>query len=366
MSNDAAGKAGRQIKWKYILLLLLLAAAALWGGWTGSRGHGLDLPRWNRTKETAAWRDMPWGAESRSAALGGGFAVAGGGTVAVLDGDGQTQYTLETGEEALRLAGGGIAAAYGPGGKTLYLLTEDGWSELSFPCGILWAAVGKEDRLAVITTGSGFLTKTEWYDFSGNRLGEYGLTDETMVMGAFARKDQRFFGLCLNTSGRWNLKIFDETGAFSEEISLEDASGCRVLPCGEGAAVLTDTALLFFSGDGQETGRYPLGVTKPKDWRCSERGWAVLILQRGSQSILQTVSMEGRELGQTRISGPVRDVTVFGNTLYALDLQALRVYDKECALLEEDPEGARAAGLWAGGGSLWLLGSGEGAPRPLS
>lgn len=359
MWNDAALGAGRQIKWKYIIALLALAGACLWAAWLGAEGVELALTRLQgRGRTPVDWREFPCAPEDKTAPLsGGGAAVCLGGTVTVMDNGGGEAYSLETGEEDLCLTGDSAAAAYVPGGKTLYWMGEWGWREMTFPLGVYGAFPGEEDALAVLTTGSGYLTKIVFYDSAGKVTGEIGMTDRIMAAGGFCQEDRRFWALCISGEGRWSGEVYDMTGERLCSVPLENPR--QILSCGTGAAVLTATELIFFTGDGLETGRYSLEGAPPSQWRCSETGWALLVWQRGRQTVMKTVSREGTLLGETVLDGPVRDVEVCGNVLYALDLQTLGVYDKQCSLLDSCGDGARAAGLTAFSGGCWLFGSGE-------
>ncbi len=355
MWSDDGLKRGRRIKWKYIILLLLLAMASLLGAMASEQIKEDIAARLKGIWDVSVdWKTFSASPASAAVSLEDGFAIVSGGKVMASDRQGNILYTLETNAEELILADG--AVAYAPGGRVVYRLKQDGWSELSVSGEVIYVAAGKE-KLAVITAASGFLTKTWIYDQTGGLLGTIGRPEEAMITVALLSKDI-LLCLCLNQMGRWSLQYYDTSGNELEKVVLEGA-GCRLSAWDGGAAVLTDASLLFFDSNGIETGRYDLSGVRPEGWCCAEAGWAALWFRSGSQNVIRTVSPSGTVLGETVVPELLRSVAVCGSTLYVLDMQALRVYDRQCDQKMASADGARSSTLLPFDYGCWLFGNGE-------
>jgi hypothetical protein len=358
---DDAPVQGRQTNRKLIIVLLLLASVSLFGSWTlvnwGPVSSRLREVKNQIFRTTSQWQTAPCTPDTKAVTLGSGICLLTEGTATVLDAQGQVQYSLETDSE--RLCGSVSAVAYMPLGKTLYLLGDKRGETLTISGGIDAVILGSDSCVAVITAGSGYLTKTEIYDTSGQLLGEIGLSDAAMVAAAFLSEDQLLAGLCVLTDGSWELRYYGTDGVLRNAAVLEDLSYQDVYSCGEGVLVETEEAVLFMNEAGDQTGSFTWDVGHLDALECSQEGYAVLALSQGCNYALYSIGMDGSLWGKTQLDGPIRGLSVCGNTVCILDFEKLRVYDRHCEPTKIFPEGARAATVVAEDGACWLLGDGE-------
>jgi hypothetical protein len=358
---DDAPVQGRQTNRKLIIVLLLLASVSLFGSWAlanwGPVSSSLREVKNQIFRKTSKWQSAACTPDTKAVTLGSGICFLTEGTATVLDAQGQVQYSMET--DAERLCGSVSAAAYTPLGKTLNLLGDKKGETLAISGGIDTVILGRDSCVAVITAGSGYLTKTEIYDTSGQLLGEIGLSDAAMVAAAFLSEDQLLAGLCVLTDGSWELRYYGRDGVLRNTAALKDLAYQDVLSCGEGVLVETEEAVFFMNEAGDQTGSFTWDVGSLDALECSQEGYAVLILSEGCTYELYTVGMDGSLWGITQLSGPIRGLSVCGNTVCILDFEELEVYDRHCEPTKIFPEGARAATVAAEDGACWLLGDGE-------
>jgi hypothetical protein len=308
-------------------------------------------------QRTTQWQSVSCTPETKAVSLGSGICLLTEGTATVLDAQGRVQYCIET--EVQQLCGNASAAAYTPLGKTLYLLEDDRTERLTISGGIDTVILGRDSCVAVITSGSGYLTQTLIYDTSGQLLGKIGLTDAAMVAAAFLSKDQLLSGLCVLKDGSWELRYYGTDGVLRNTAALEDLTYQDVYSCGEGVLLETEEEVLFMNETGDQTGRFTWESKHLDALECSQEGYAVLALSEGCTYELYTIGMDGSLWGKAQLDEPIRGLSVCGNTVCILDFEGLEVYDRHCEPTKIFPEGARAATVIAEDGACWLLGDGE-------
>jgi hypothetical protein len=180
-----------------------------------------------------------------------------------------------------------------------------------------------------------------------------------MVAAAFLSKDQLLAGLCVLKDGGWELRYYGTDGVLRNTAALEDLSYRDVYSCGEGVLVETEEEVLFMNETGDQTGRFTWENKHLDALECSQEGYAVLALSKGCTYELYTIGIDGSLWGKAQLDGPIRGLSVCGNTVCVLDFEKLRVYDRHCEPTKIFPEGARAATVIAEDGACWLLGDGE-------
>jgi hypothetical protein len=358
MLDDASVK-GRQTNRKFIVLLLLLALTAWMSAWglsnLDSVSSGIQKFKNRIFGGTPQWQAAACTPETKAVRLGNGVCMITDGTISVMDDQGQVQYSLDTDAKTL----GGGAIAYTPLGKTLWLLETDHAETLNLSGGVDVAVTGTEGCIAVITAGSGYLTMTEIYDASGQLLGQIGLTDAAMAAAAFLSKDQLLAGLCVLKDGSWELRYYGIDGRIKRSIALEDLTYRGIYACGNGVLVENEEKVQFFNEAGDQSGCYAWDSESLAALACSQEGYAVLALSRGSTYELRTIGTDGSLWGNAQLDGPIRGLSVCGNTVCILDFDGLEVYDRHCEPTKIFPEGASAATVVAEEHSCWLLGDGE-------
>lgn len=303
MLNDTL-KTGCQTKWKYIILLLFMATLAL--GTAFFLEMGLPVGLWGRK----------------------------------LSVDGVWEQMAETVPEF----------SYEPGGKEL----TAGGRSISVPCGID-AMISGADGFAVLTGGSGVLTRTVFYDPEGEQTGKIDLKDRAMLRGVFL--DDCFLGLCYGKDGRWSLLKCGKDGQMLDELTLETEFCYDLLGFEYGFVVETEDALLFFSQELELTGNFLLGSRQVVAWAGEDELLAVVFLHQGVYE-LETFYRAELVAG-CQLPMEIRDLALVQGNICILDFESLRVYDAHCNCYAVSPEGARAVRLETDQKGLWLQGVGE-------
>lgn len=241
--------------------------------------------------------------------------------------------------------------SYDLGGNTLLLGTE----EISVPCGIDGVMTG-ENALAVITGGSGVLTRTLFYDHQAQTLGKIDLKDRAMLRGIFF--DSGFLGLCYGKDGCCSLVLCGTDGDIRSELTLEAQICYGILSLGTGFVVETEEALLFYDQELVCLNKYLMGSREVAAW-VGENDLLAVVFSHQGENKLSTFSPEGELLGEDVLPMECRDLEISGYNVCVLDFESLRVYDAFCNCYAVSSEGARALSLEADKKGLWLLGDGE-------
>ena len=354
MWDDALIFRGRQTKWKYALILVVLALLALGLAWTLEHGQSISLHGW-KLDLNGVWRESGCDPQTRALALEDRLCLLDDNEITVLDRNLQTVYTLE-GEENMILSGEDRVIAYAPSGRQIYLLEKQGWSSLRISGGVDAVASGNAG-LAVLTSGSGYLTRTVIFDETGGYTGRVDLKESAMVRFAFL--GNHLMALCYGTDGQWQLAQYSLRGELLVSVTLETEICYDLISVGTGVAVLTSDALLFFDESGNPQNSFLIGNGQIAHWATGEKGYLAIVLCSRGQYRLITFSESGEMLGEAELPMEIRDLEVSGSNLCVLDFQQLRIYDPFCRLRQSSREGARAESITAGEKILWLLGDGE-------
>lgn len=303
MLNDTL-KSGCQTKWRYIIILVFTAAIALGTAFLLEQGQPLRYLGRKLSLE-GSWE--PW--------------------------DGTNQKLC-----------------FEAGGKTLRVGAE----EIPVPCGID-AVISGEEALAVITSGSGVLTRTVFYDDQAQALGKIDLKDRAMLRGVFL--DGCFLGLCYGKDGSWSLLACGLDGSILAEKGLETEICCDLLGLDTGFVVETEDALLFYNDELEPVGTYLLGSRQVAAWAGEDDLLAVVFYHQGEYYLESFYHTEA--VAQCRIPMEIRDLAVVQGNICILDFESLRVYDAFCNCYAVSTEGARAVGLETCKNGLWLRGEAE-------
>lgn len=354
MLDDAAVLHGRQTKWKYVTILILLAAMAAGMEWHLAHGEEFMYVGDELCLE-GEWRVSGCSPETEAIALGEELYFADGATVTVLEVPQNAGYTLEAEQNVELVAGGGIFA-YTPGAKQLYMLGPQGSKTLNMPGRCDSVAAG-ESSFAVITAGSGFLTRTDIFSMDGELTGRIGKKNSAMVRCAFF--GENLAALCYDTNGQWHLEAYSCQGAPEWEILLETDICYDLVNVGRNLAVWTEDALLFFDKNGSSAGSQLLGSGEIVAWATGEKDYLALVICSRGAYTLKTFSGTGKLLGEAELPMEIRDLEVSGSNICLLDFESLRVYDAFCQLQSVSEDGARAVSIAADGKGLWMLGDGE-------
>lgn len=356
MWDDAMQMQGRHTKrkWKHAVLLLLLAALTVAAAWVSvhpelpaavksALARSLDRSPQNRwvpgeeTPETAFF-------------LEGQIYTLKGQRLQSWDLEGQAGdvWTLPL-EEPRLVQSQHWAAFYEPQGQDLYLLGRE-LTQLQVPGGIYGAAVSDLGETAVITQGSGCMTLTVRYDKTGRKVGEIPLTDQAMVLMTYLRRSSTLAGCCVTNQGDWVLRL--DQGGNTIEIALDAALVYDMLPWSGGVVLWTDRGLAAYTGDGDCVQEVRL---ESRELLLLDSGeFCGAVVQRGTALRLLTVTEDG--VKETALTGQPRALSVCGSGLSLLDSEALVLYDRNGALLREEPQGVLATGVQAVDGGAILFG----------
>ncbi len=351
---DDAVSYGRQTKWKYVMLLISLAGFALGTLW--GLEHRQEFLRLGKTLSTEGlWHTSGCSAETSALALEERLFLADGATVTVLDEDLGPVYTLEA-ENGLRLTGGSMALGYVPCGDRVYILDSMGQHSVRISGGVD-AVIPGESSFAVITSGSGLLTRTKIFDYGGDLTGSIDLKDSAMVRGCFV--GDRLAALCYGTDGSWRLDFYTASGTQEYSLPLYAEICYDLITVGESIVLWTADELLFFDETGQCVGDFLLGSGEILTWATGGRDYLALVLCSRGEYRLKSFSQDGQVLGEAVLPMEIRALEVTGTSICVLDFENLRVYDAFCDLQSVSGEGARAVTMTATDKALWLLGDGE-------
>lgn len=358
MWDDAVLMQGRQTKrkWKYVFGLLLAALLCLGGAWLAAHPEMIEESIMSirlrlRPQVPEEW--VQYSGSGESVVAGDMLLCAGDGGISAFDFGGRQLYSLDMEPDALKITDcGGCAAVYAPGGAELILAGADGGRYLEIPQGIDLAVPGDDGRVAVITSGSGYLTETKLFTPDGKRYKSIGLTDRAMAMMLFLQ-DGTLASCCVSTDGQWSLRL--DTPEDCMEVPLSAALVYEMKRCGDGIALWTSEGLSFLDASGSETGGISLRDEAVLDWDCGD--YAALLIRRFGTYHLMTVT--GDTVAECPVSGCPRELVVCGNRVCLLDREALWVYDNNAALSERRVCGARAGQIQAAADGLLLIGDGE-------
>lgn len=354
MLDDHTAEYGRQTKWKFIIVLILLALAAMAGAWAAEHWTVLRQQLKFRGNETNLdWQEASCDESTKIIALSHGALLIDGGMLRHLGDSGRLTDTLDTGAEQLSPLSGSSAGAWSE--EALYRWTEQGFAVTPVPAGILQADVWNGEA-AVISKGSGYLTRTLIFGVDGAETAAIGLTDSAMTQ--IALTEHALGSICAEADGGWSLRIYEKDGTERVNLPLEAGEQCQLRACGSGFAVLAEQSLRFFDEAGTETGAYALEMQHVSHWAADD-GWAALLLGSGGVQRIVTVDDRGNVLGEGSHTGVVRDMAAESGRLYILDMQCLSSYNMQCRQVTASPQGARAAGLSACDRRVWLVGNGE-------
>lgn len=352
MLNDTL-KTGCQTKWKFIIILLCMAALAVGtalllehGQRLGYYGHRLCLE--------GDWRPMETAVPLDGGAVDGMLYLLTEQGLVQMDEEGCLHLLLEeTGDRAL--AEGGGLVYYKRGGQSLQIYSALGEADLVISGGVDGVIPG-ENAFGVITQGSGQVTRTVLYDYTGMPLGRVDEKDAAMVRGAFL--GDALAGLCYGAGGRWSLKLWGPEGTLRAEKPLEAEICYDMLAVGN-ALVLHAQDEICFLDESMETGEHVLlGTMEVLFWAGGDDFLAVVLRHQG-EYYLKTFSPRGEILGETKLPMEIRDLEISGNSVCLIDFENLRVYDAFCNCYGVSPDGARAVCLVSAPGGLWLLGDTE-------
>ena len=241
------------------------------------------------------------------------------------------------------------AAFYESKGRQLYLLGRE-LTEISVPGSIYAAALSDRGQSAVITQGSGCLTRTVRYDSSGREVGEISLTDRAMVLLTYLRGTDTLAACCVTNTGDWVL-CFDD-GGHTIEITLDASLVYDLRPWGQVVMLWTDRGLAAYTPQEGLVQEVRLGSQEMIAWDSS--GFGAAAVWRAGQCVLLTITEGG--VKEVALTEAPRALSVCGNSLAILDSQALLLYDRNSALLRTESQGALARSVQAVDGGAILFG----------
>lgn len=344
-------KRGCQTKWKYVILLLSLCCLTL--GTELLLEHGQIFRYYGRDLSMEGdWIPMEISCPHNGVAVGDVLYLKSSQGIFAVE---QKNARLLWQETEMQLVPGEKALGYSPRGKSLCIFDPQGVQEVSVSGGVD-ALIPGDMAFAVITTGSGAMTRTKIYDYNGTVLGRVDETDVAMLQGVCT--GDRLVGLCYGTDGLWRLKCYDLTGVCQGEYPLEAQCCDGILSVGDGLVVLSEDALTFWNDNFEQTGTFLLGSNSVCFWSEGDNLLAVVLWGQGGYRLV-TFSPEGELLGEAELPMEIRALEVSGSQVCLLDFECLRVYDAFGHCDAVSSHGARASCLVSDGKGLWLLGDGE-------
>ena len=354
MWDDALIFSGRQTKWKCALSLILLAGLAIMAALILERGQNL---RYYGTglKTEGTWQGFACTPDTKAIGQENRLFLLEDDRISVLDQNLKTLYTVSA-DRDMMLISGEKTIAFSPMGKQLLLLDEQVQIIVPVSGGADAVAAGQHG-FAVITSGSGCITRTKVFDYDGAVTGEIDLKDSAMLRCAFS--GYLLAALCYDTEGLWSLEYYTRQGEKMISVPLTAEICYDLISVGTGIAVYSSEGLLFFNGQGSFLEKHLLGTNQILHWAADEKGYLAVICRSRGQYRLKTLSETGELLGEAVLPMEIRDLEVSGSNVCVLDNEQLQVYDAFCRLLRTSQEGARAASITAGDKTLWLVGDGE-------
>lgn len=355
MLVDATGT-GRRTNWKYVILLIFIAAAAIFGSWLLEHPVTLWVP-WTIHVPEGDWIEAPCTPWMEAEAVRGGVILSGDDRLTVLDGQGTAVCSEEFAGGTVTGAGK-LALSYVPLDSLVYLWDGQRHVQISLH-GCVDAAFAGESYGAVITAGSGYLTKTVIFNSDGTVTGEVGLVRGAMTAVAFLPEDTGLVALSFSVDGKWYLSVYGLDGIEHSSTELPAVWCSTVWTVEARIFVRTDQEILIYDSVLKPCGSVSFGTGQFVAATAGDRGFFALITESRGRYCLSICSSDGTRLGQTELPMEPLDICISGRGIYVLDREALRIYDSACSSRYICDEGARAWGLKAGDGDLWLLGDGE-------
>lgn len=353
MSNDISLHNGCQKKWKLIILLLLSAAVAMTAAWMVE--NQFDFQAWllllqAKNAEEGTWIDYPCDPDDSLVLADEHLFIADGHRIYVTNLSGQRNYELQMDSDAILVSAGRNVMAYEPNHKTVYRLTDSFWERFDLKNNVQQLSVSLDGRFAVISSCSGFLTDTLFYDADGTLCGEVRLREAAMTKIAY--HDTSASALQIDKNGNWYLCGYALDGSMSYQVPL-DCFVCYDLSfCGDNIIVQTDSALLFFDSSGNLMSQRAL--SGPQKISVGENALAVIENDR-----LVVLTPDGTKCGEIDLNTPVRDVIADRNAVYILTEQFFYMFNVKCECLNRFSCGARASQIVAGDQRCVLSGDGE-------
>ena len=350
MSVDALMGRSTNRKRKNILILMLSALGALMLAWLTE--HPPKAPVFGVTEE---WVSLPAFTETCAAADGLIF-CAGNRQAGAADETGQTLWQMRTDwEHPVIRVFGDTALIYAPGGTAVLLATRSGGQLLDLPHGVDTAAPGPGETLAVVTSGSGYLTETKRLSSTGSVLSTRGYQDRAEVILLFLQDGTLVSG-AICTDGAWLLRGEGENILWEE--TLSDGPILDMRSWRQGFVLWTPGSIRFFHGDGTLVAETPLDCDRLLAWDC-DGSLAAVLAESGGKRFLILADTSGAVRQTDPIPGDPYCLTVSSGRACVLDREAMLVYDEAGRLRERISDGAAASRADAFGGTILLTGNGQ-------
>lgn len=282
--------------------------------------------------------------QNRFAALGEKLVVLSETSLRIVDQNGEEVWSIPVNMASPALSqGGGRAVAYDVGGRSLYVLDENG-EVMSLTADeeepFIAATLNQEGWLAVTAEKQGYKGWVGVYDQNAELVFEFR-SSRRFVTDAYVADDCA--SLAAVTLGQENsvfvsnIVLYDLTkpGEVEEPAADYDVSDGLVVSISEQAekiTTITDTCLTFADKKGEVTASYPYNGAYLRDYDLSGDGFAVLLLNRyrsGSVGRLVTVDTEGTELGSLDINEEILSISAVGRYLAVLYADRLVVYNQD-------------------------------------
>lgn len=354
MWDDALIFSGRQTKWKCALSLILLAVLAIMAALLLERGqnlrfYGIGL------KTEGTWQGFACTPDTKAIAQENRLFLLEDDRISVLDQNLKTLYTVSADRDMMLMSGEKMIA-FSPMGKQVLLLDDQAQITVPVSGGVDAVAAGQHG-FAVITSGSGCITRSKILDYDGTVTGQIDLKESAMLRCAFS--GELLAALCYDEEGVWSLEYYTRQGEKMISVPLAAEFCYDLISVGTGIAVYSSDGLLFFNEQGSAQEEHLLGTNEILHWAADEKGYLAVVCRSRGQYRLKTLSETGELLGEAVLPMEIRDLEVSGSNVCVLDNEQLQVYDAFCRLLRTSQDGAGAASITAGGNILWLVGDGE-------
>lgn len=277
---------------------------------------------------------------NRFAMIGDRLVVLSNTSLRLLASDGSEIWTanVKMANPAL-VQGGGRIAAYDIGGQTLYVLDERGERltlEMEEDEPLISATLNNKGMLAVTAGQRSQKGLVSVYD-ADMQLAFRFHSSRRFVSNAYVTDDGKY--LAAVTLGQnnsvfvsnivlYNLKQTDPYGNY-------DINNGLVVDMGSlqgQLAMVTDTALVFASAEGEIVGTYEYSEPYLREYDIAGEDYAVLLLNRyksGSIGRLVTVAADGSEIASLDINQEVLSLSANGRYLAVLYTDQLVIYNRD-------------------------------------
>lgn len=361
----------------WLLLLVLTALAVLGAVGFAAQNHltGMDSLRrflsYDKARQSADGKTELYRYDSdRSAtfeSLGKSLIIVSTTRVQLLGGNGEELWSQTVNFTAPAVTvGKKTAAVYDVGGRTIYLLDENGLRrDMSGETGngILSASLNGSDYLALTTLISGYRTTVTAYDASGAPVFTFNSSERYLTEARVLEDNRHLAAVSLGEAGG----VFASTltfYAFDQEKSVSETtfSGEMVLSLGivdGNLAALKNERITLFSEDGSLAGSLRFEYPYLRGISLDGDGFGALLLSRyrsGNAMRIVTLNGGGEALGTLDVRREVVDISAAGKYVAVLFNDSLSIYtaDLNAYATLEDTDYARRVIMRADGTALLL------------